>query len=394
MADDPGKAPPEIRISDQDRERAVTRLRHHAADGSLTLEEFTDRVGTALSARTRGELDSVLSDLAPEPSPESRRDRTRRWVVGVMGGGRAKGRWRVGGSVTALAVMGSCELDFRRAEIRSDEVRVTAIAFMGGIDILVPEGIAVELTGLPIMGGKHLKVADVPFLPGAPVISVRAFPIMGGVSVRSKSERTRSDPAEPERLESPVDLSEKNEVALAPSSVASPTPREGTVTIMFSDIAGYSSITERVGDIAAHQLLRSHNVIVREQVTNHGGDEIKSQGDGFMVAFPSATQALRCAIAIQLAFEKYSVNHPDEPIQVHVGLHTGEPVRDGTDLLGRTVITASRLTDIARPGEILVSSLLHDLTESAGEFRFGDRRQVELKGITAPQTVYSVKWDS
>jgi class 3 adenylate cyclase len=390
---------PEIRVSDQDRERAVAQLRQNATDGSLTLDEFADRVGVALSARTRGELHSVLSDLPAVSVPDTRRGRARRWVVAVMSGSQAKGRWRVGGSVAAVAVMGGCELDFRRAEIAADEVHVTAVAVMGGIDIIVPEGIAVELTGLPIMGGKQMKVADVPILPGSPIISVRAFPIMGGVSVRSKSDRTTAK-ADPTRLERrgpehpSIEPAGVEEGASGQSHGNAPSAPEGTVTIMFSDIAGYSEITERLGDLVAHDLLRVHNVIVREQLASHGGREVKAQGDGFMVAFPSATQALRSAVAIQKAFEKYCVEHPDEPIRVHLGLHTGEPVRDGNDLLGRPVITASRLSDIAGPGEILVSSLLHDLAESTGEFRFGDPRQVELKGITGAQTIYPVDWQS
>ena len=199
VADDlePGS---EIRVSDQDRDRAAAQLRQHATDGSLTLDEFAERIGVALTARTRGELDAVVADLPSVPASETRRGRARRWVVAVMSGSQAKGRWRVGESVTAVAVMGGCELDFRRAEIDAAEVRVTAVAVMGGIDIIVPEGIAVELSGLPIMGGKQLKIADVPFLPGSPVISVRAFPIMGGVKVRSKSERHRVDRAPLEQV--------------------------------------------------------------------------------------------------------------------------------------------------------------------------------------------------
>jgi class 3 adenylate cyclase len=113
-----------------------------------------------------------------------------------------------------------------------------------------------------------------------------------------------------------------------------------------------------------------------------------------MVAFPSAAQGLRCAVAIQRAFDKYCVEHPDEPIRVRLGLHTGEPIRDGSDLVGRTVITASRLADVAQPGEIAASSILHDLAEFSGEFRFGAPRQVELKGITGAQRVYPVEWES
>jgi class 3 adenylate cyclase len=99
-------------------------------------------------------------------------------------------------------------------------------------------------------------------------------------------------------------------------------------------------------------------------------------------------------VSLQKAIEKYCTEHPDEPIQLHIGLHTGEPIRDGGDLLGRTVITASRLSDTARPGEILVSALLYELAEPTGEFRFGEPRQVEMKGISGGRTVYPVEWQA
>ena len=401
MADERDPAPPELRVSDRDRDLVVDQLHRHVIDGSLTLDEFTERVGSALEARTRGELEAVTFDLAPAPMAATRSARARRWVVAVMSGSQAKGRWRVGGSVTAVAVMGGCELDFRKAEIDAPEVHVTALAVMGGIDIIVPEGIAVELTGLPVMGGKQLKLADVPFLPGSPVISVRAFPIMGGVMVRSKPEpgtsRRQGKKKLPAKSEKP-ELRQADEPAAAAEAAGAagglPIFPDGTVTIMFSDIVGYSAMTERLGDLAAHEVLRAHNAILREEVANGGGHEVKSQGDGFMVAFSSATRGLRCAVAIQKAFEKYSLEHPEEPIVVHIGLHTGEPVRDGSDLLGRSVITASRLSSAAEPGEILVSSLLHELAESTGEFRFGAPRQAELKGMSSPLTVYPLDWQA
>ena len=401
--DDQGGGLLEVRASDEDREGALGRLRERVADGSLTLDEFADRAGVALVARTRGQLQAIVADLAAGPVGATRRRQPRRWLVAVMSGSKAKGRWRAAGSVRAVAFWGSCQLDFRRAEIEAPEVRVTAVALMGGIDVIVPEGIDVELTGLAVMGGKHLRVADVPALPGSPVIRVRAFALMGGVGVRSRGEpgtrrargvgrgpqgSTPSAPtSEPAPLAPPVGLDEvEDALPRAGGDV------EGTVTIMFSDIAGYSAITERLGDLAAHELLRTHNAIVREAIAGHDGREVKAQGDGFMVAFPSATRALRGAVAIQQAFEKYCTEHPEEPVRVHVGLDTGEPVHDGGDLLGRTVIVASRLTAEAGPGEILVSSLLHDLAEPAGEFRFGAPRQVELKGLSGTRAAYPVDW--
>src|SRR5581483_3902145 len=125
-----------------------------------------------------------------QPAPVvTRRARMTRWVVAVMSGNGRKGRWRTGSHVTAVAVMGGCDIDFRQAEFESDEIIVTAVAVMGGINIIVPEGIAVELTGFPLMGGKNLKVADVPVIPGSPRIVVRAFPVMGGIDVRSRPLR-------------------------------------------------------------------------------------------------------------------------------------------------------------------------------------------------------------
>ena len=402
VADDWEQTAAEVRVSDRDRDHTVERLQQNVTDGALTLDEFADRVGIVLAARTRGQLEAVVSDLpaippSPAPAPVRRTGSVRRWVVAVMSGSKAKGRWRVGKSVTAVAVMGGCELDFRQAQIESGEVRVTAVAIMGGIDVIVPEGIAVELTGLSIMGGKHLKVADVAVLPGSPVIAIRAFPIMGGVSVRSKPNRRQDDLALGEgdaAKPGPVELSNAEQMASAISAGVLQTAPEGTVTVMFSDVVGYSEMNERLGDLAAHELLRAHNAIIREQVASHGGQEIKSQGDGFMVAFSSATRAVRCAVGIQKALSKYGDEHPDEPIRVHLGLHTGEPIRDGGDLLGRTVITASRLSDAAYPGEILVSALIYELANPTGEFRFGEPRLVELKGLSGSSSVYPVQWQA
>ena len=173
-----------------------------------------------------------------------------------------------------------------------------------------------------------------------------------------------------------------------------PTAPDGTVTILFSDIAGYTPMTERLGDLRAGELLATHNKIVRSQVATHGGYEVKAQGDGFMVAFAGAGMALRCAIAIQRAFAERNSAVPEERIDVHLGLHTGEAVRQGDDFLGRTVIMASRITAQAQAGEILVSSLIHELAGSSGEFGFGEPRQAELKGISAPQVLYPVTWSA
>jgi len=167
---------------------------------------------------------------------------------------------------------------------------------------------------------------------------------------------------------------------------------DGTVTILFSDIEGSTAMTERLGDLRAREILRQHNNIVRGEIARHGGFEVKSQGDGFMVAFQSARRALQCAIAVQRALATKGDLNRVEPLRVRMGLHTGEAIREADDFFGKNVILAARIGNQARGGEILVSSLLKELTESAGDFAFGPAREVELKGLLGRYAVHAVRW--
>ena len=190
----PEGSEPSQRVADADRDRTVTLLREHVVDGRLTLDEFSERVERALQATTRGELDAVMADLPaaapglPEPAPSVRK--SRRWHVAVMSGHSTRGRWRISGKTTAVAVMGGCDMDLRRAEIEGPEVEITAFAFWGGIKIVVPEGFDVELRGFSFMGGRSLRVRDVPIIPGSPRIVVRGFAVMSGIDVVSRSSKS------------------------------------------------------------------------------------------------------------------------------------------------------------------------------------------------------------
>jgi len=171
-----------------------------------------------------------------------------------------------------------------------------------------------------------------------------------------------------------------------------PSALDGTVTILFSDIEDFTGITERLGDLRAQDVLHSHNDIVRRAVAACGGHEVKSQGDSFMLAFASARRALNCAVDMQRSFGRWSESQPNVPLKVRMGLHTGETIREADDLFGRTVILASRIAAEAGGGQILVSSLLKELTESSGEFCFSPGREVALKGLSRPQVVHEVDW--
>ena len=142
------------------------------------------------------------------------------------------------------------------------------------------------------------------------------------------------------------------------------------MTILFSDIKGSTEITDRLGDIAAQELFREHNNIVREQVTEFQGYEIKSMGDGFMLAFPSALNGILCAITIQKMLREHNESMHGEPILVRMGLHAGEVIRENQDYFGRNVILASRISSHARENQILVSSILKEMTTSFNELEF------------------------
>ena len=165
---------------------------------------------------------------------------------------------------------------------------------------------------------------------------------------------------------------------------------DGTVTVLFTDIEGSTQLTEALGDAEWIRVLRAHNAIVRDQVAARSGIEVKSQGDGFMLAFASAEDALRCAIEVQRALvEPLSDGHR---LRVRIGLHTGEPIREEDDFYGKDVVLAARIAAEARGGEILVSRLVRELTERSGRFSFTDPTDVELKGLSGMHSLSAVRW--
>jgi len=149
---------------------------------------------------------------------------------------------------------------------------------------------------------------------------------------------------------------------------------------------------EKLGDLRAHEILHEHNAIIREQLAAHQGFEVKTIGDGFMVAFSSARRALLCAIAIQRALAVWRDQNRDDPIQVRIGLHTGEAIKEAGDFYGKTVILASRIAAEANGGEILVSSTLKDMIDSAGDLRFEECREVELQGLEGRHRIHKARW--
>jgi class 3 adenylate cyclase len=166
---------------------------------------------------------------------------------------------------------------------------------------------------------------------------------------------------------------------------------DGTVTLLFSDIEGSSGLTERLGDDRWMELLNTHNTIVRAQLDEHGGYEVKSQGDGFMVAFPTARQAVMCAIDIQRALLRRAARS-DFPIRVRIGIHTGEAIHRQGDFFGRSVVLAARIADHAQGGEILLSTLARELVAERGDIQLRYAGEAEFKGLDGRHRLFEVTW--
>lgn len=176
----------------------------------------------------------------------------------------------------------------------------------------------------------------------------------------------------------------------APSS----TWGEGTVTIVFSDIESSTEQAQNYGDERWFEILAAHNEIVRRALASHGGEEVKAQGDGFMLAFPSARNAVRCMIQVQREISATGRESLDRPIRIRFGAHTGEAiVDDDGDLFGYHVNAAARIADQADGGEILVSSLVREIVEARGDLRFGEPRTAQLKGFSGEWTLHPVLWE-
>jgi class 3 adenylate cyclase len=494
--------PGDVRIGDDDRHRVIDALSRHTGAGRLTLDEFADLAGRVYAARTRGDLDEVLVGLPGDVDvrrpvaahdagtvppggagssapPVTTPSAPRRRFVAIMGGTAARGRWRAPGRITAFAFWGGVKVDLRQAVIDERVVEVTAWAIMGSVDVVVPDGIPVELDGMVLMGGSsdHTQRSNVPPLPHAPLIRVHARGLWGGVTARTSRRRSRSSghrhrhthkhdlvsdyldghiddlrerarealrslqaslpPPPPPPMASapprqreqpartdrgrwsqppasgapgaPIDLRDFLPRFLTEERTAGPDQRSngqtanarpaddgrlprGTLTILVTDMVGSTELAEQLGDTRWWEILQAHNAFVRAQIENHGGIEVKAQGDGFLAVFASARQAILAAVAIQQAAARHSAENPSQRIELRIGLHTGETVESDGDVFGQNVILAVRIADVAAPGDVLVSGLTHDLTAAAGDLRFGPGEEVSLKGFSAPWRVHRVAW--
>ncbi len=164
------------------------------------------------------------------------------------------------------------------------------------------------------------------------------------------------------------------------------------VTIVFTDLVGFTTFASRHRQEAVRELLLDYHVLVREQLSRHGGFEVKQTGDGFMIAFSSAARAVLCAADIQRAMARQDGGGATRHVRLRVGLNSGEAIQAGHDFFGHTVNIASRIANRARGGQVLASETTRSLAGHVDGVQFVDLGRRRLRGVSGRHRFYEVVW--
>ncbi len=163
--------------------------------------------------------------------------------------------------------------------------------------------------------------------------------------------------------------------------------------IMFTDMVGYSALSQR-NEALALELLAEHRQLLRSVFPKHQGQEIKSTGDGFLVEFASALAAVQCAVEIQrLMRERNQGRSAERRVLVRIGIHLGDVVRRENDVFGDGVNIAARIEPLAEPGGICVSRAVYEQIENKVEHALVQLSKPALKNIQATVEVYRLLLD-
>jgi hypothetical protein len=172
-----------VRASDAEREEAIERLRVAAAEGRLTFEELADRIEAASTAVVRADLDSLLTDLPAPSAMLVRRDEP--MEISAVNDVKRNGVWIVPADSSYRSWIGNIQLDLRQARISDPEIRIRVWALFGTVDVLVPEGVEVDVQARSKFGQMKVE-ASAPTVPGAPRIVLTGGSVFGVLRVRHK----------------------------------------------------------------------------------------------------------------------------------------------------------------------------------------------------------------
>jgi hypothetical protein len=191
----PATGVPAIRVSDQDRDGVAQLLQASFAEGRLDDDEFDERMRAALTARTSADLETLTVDLpaaqarpgAAAPVATSTGPKPGRFAIAYKGSIRRGGRWRVPEHLTSVVYKGEGWLDLRAAELAGPETTMLVVAYKSRVDVLVPPGVRVELTGFGVSKGwSELEELEGRLPRDAPVVQVRGIAYKGTIEVSSR----------------------------------------------------------------------------------------------------------------------------------------------------------------------------------------------------------------
>jgi class 3 adenylate cyclase len=165
-----------------------------------------------------------------------------------------------------------------------------------------------------------------------------------------------------------------------------------TATVLFTDLVGSTRLFTGLEPAAADKIRARHFAILRDALSVHQGHEVKTLGDGMMAVFDSVADGFACAVTMQRALGAHNRRHPDQALSMRIGLSAGETIQEHDDYFGTTVIEASRLCDLAGPGQIIVSEIAR-LLAGSGMHRLEPIGELSLKGIAAPTLAWQVEWE-
>ncbi len=169
-------------------------------------------------------------------------------------------------------------------------------------------------------------------------------------------------------------------------------PAPGRLVLVVTDMAGFTSFVERVGDAQAQTTIHVHNRTIRFELARHRGKEVTHTGDGLMISFSTGDDAIACAIAIQRQFARYSSEHPDSSIRVRIGMNAGRVLPEENRLFGAALNAAVRVCSQANAGQIYVSAGVLEMTSDAVAATARELGPFPLKGFANPMVIYEVPW--
>jgi adenylate cyclase len=173
--------------------------------------------------------------------------------------------------------------------------------------------------------------------------------------------------------------------------LALPTPSlDGLLALLVTDLEGFTSLVEQLGDAKAQLVIREHDRLLRARMHDWSGHEVAHTGDGFLAAFRSVKAALQCARDMQRTLADRLEDARAYPLRARMGLHAGEPLTEDTRLFGTCMNTAVRVCERAAAQSVLVTDVVKQLAQ--GHFSFAQGTTHQLKGLTQPVVLYDFAW--